>query len=69
MSSAGAAGGYRIEVASENGPWTLVCPEAYMLSVGSTVTEAELSAAERLCIGVKQLVSDLTSSAKRRRRS
>ena len=67
--SAGAAGGYWIEVASEHGPWILVSSEAYMLSVGSTVTDAELSAAERLCLGVKQIVSDLNSSAKRRRRS
>eukprot|EP00959_Pyramimonas_sp_CCMP1952_P011324 237864-Pyramimonas_sp.AAC.1 len=67
VSSEGAAGCHWIEVAPENGPWTLVCAEVYMFDVGSTVTEAELSAAERLCTGVEHIVKEISSARRRRR--
>ena len=69
VSDAGTAGGCCIEVSSVSGPWQRIHSEAYMLNVGSTVTDAELSAAERLCLGVEQLVLDLSLSHKRRRRN
>ena len=51
VSEKGAAGGFWIEVRSECSHWVLAYSQAYLIGSAS-VTEAELSAAERLSRGV-----------------
>ena len=66
VSEKGAAGGFWIEVSSESSPWVLAFSQAYLIGSAS-VTEAELSAAERLSRGVAQIIRDIGPSQKRRR--
>ena len=61
VSELGSAGGYHISVGDARGCWHQVASEAFLLQAGSTVTEAELSAAERLSGAVLKILRDVTA--------
>ena len=68
VSEIGSGVGCWVEIsAGGNDPWHCVFHESYLLPFGSTVTEAELNACERLFKAVRQIVVDISSSKRRRR--